>query len=156
MSSQRAAVIHAVEHRPAHLGFEDRADAVIELEGVSKSFGSVDALDGIDLVVPRGTVQGLLGPNGAGKTTLVRILATLLAPDAGRVWVAGFDVEQDPHEVRAAIGLAGQYAAVDESLSGRENLVMIGRLYQLGHREARARASEVSSASTWWTPPTGR
>jgi ABC-2 type transport system ATP-binding protein len=92
--------------------------------------------------VPAGTVQGLLGPNGAGKTTLVRILATLLAPDTGRAEVSGVDVQKDPNTVRSLIGLAGQYAAVDETLTGRENLVMVGRLYRLGAKLAKVRAAE--------------
>ena len=105
---------------------------MIEVEGISKSFGETRALAGVDMSVPAGTVQGLLGPNGAGKTTLVRILATLLAPDTGRARVSGVDVQQDPNTVRSLIGLAGQYAAVDETLTGRENLVMVGRLKRLG------------------------
>ncbi len=116
---------------------------MIEVEAVCKSFGLVRALENVDLVVHPATVQGLLGPNGAGKTTLVRILATLLAPESGRARVAGVDVERDPHTVRTLIGLAGQYAAVDESLTGRENLVMVGRLYRLSRRQATARADEA-------------
>jgi len=115
---------------------------MIEVEGVSKSFGETAALVAVDMFVPEGTVQGLLGPNGAGKTTLVRILATLLAPDAGRARISGVDVSQDPNGVRSLIGLAGQYAAVDETLTGRENLVMVGRLYRLGTVLAKARAEE--------------
>jgi daunorubicin resistance ABC transporter ATP-binding subunit len=116
---------------------------MIQAEGVKKAFGSTVALKGIDLSVESGTVMAVLGRNGAGKTTFVRILATLLAPDAGRIHVAGVDVVHDPKTVRSLIGLAGQFAAVDESLSGRENLVLVGRLYGLPRREARARASEV-------------
>ena len=116
--------------------------AMIEVEGISKSFGETRALAGVDMSVPAGTVQGLLGPNGAGKTTLVRILATLLAPGTGRARISGVDVQQDPNTVRSLIGLAGQYAAVDETLTGRENLVMVGRLYRLGAKLARARAGE--------------
>jgi ABC-2 type transport system ATP-binding protein len=116
--------------------------AMIEVEGISKSFGETKALVGVDMTVPAGTVQGLLGPNGAGKTTLVRILATLLAPDAGRARINGIDVQHDPNTVRSLIGLAGQYAAVDETLTGRENLVMVGRLYRLGSQLAKARAQE--------------
>jgi ABC-2 type transport system ATP-binding protein len=116
---------------------------IIEITGVSKSFGSTHALVDVDLVVPAGTVQGLLGPNGAGKTTLVRILATLLKPDAGRVTIGGIDVVADPNTARTLIGLAGQFAAVDESLTGRENLVMIGQLYRLGTRLAKTRADET-------------
>jgi ABC-type Na+ transport system ATPase subunit NatA len=116
--------------------------AVIEVEGIGKSFGETRALAGVDMSVPAGTVQGLLGPNRAGKTTLVRILATLLAPDTGRARISGVDVQKDPNTVRSLIGLAGQYAAVDETLTGRENLVMVGRLYRLGTKLARARAGE--------------
>jgi ABC-2 type transport system ATP-binding protein len=115
---------------------------IVDVEGVSKSFGATKALDDVSMAVPTGTVQGLLGPNGAGKTTLVRILATLLAPDAGRARIGGVDVRQDPNTVRTLIGLAGQYAAVDETLTGRENLVMVGRLYRLGAQLAKARAEE--------------
>src|SRR5260370_12445321 len=116
--------------------------AMIDVEGVSKSFGETRALAGVDMSVPAGTVQGLLGPNGAGKTTLVRILATLLAPDSGRARVSGVGVQKDPNTVRSLIGLAGQYAAVDETLTGRENLVMVGRLYRLGAKLAKVRAGE--------------
>ena len=118
---------------------------IIQASGVVKSFGSTRALDGVDLAVPPGTVQGLLGPNGAGKTTLVRILASLLRPDAGTVTVGGVDVLRDPHTVRTIIGLAGQFAAVDEALTGRENLVMVGRLYRLSLSEARSRATVALS-----------
>ena len=116
---------------------------MIEVEGVGKSFGTKRALDGVSFVVPRGTVHGLLGPNGAGKTTLVRILATLLAPDSGQARVGGVDVRRHPAAIRTVIGLAGQFAAVDEALTGRENLVMVGRLYRLSAREARTRANET-------------
>jgi len=115
---------------------------MIDVEGVSKSYGETKALAGVDISVPAGVVEGLLGPNGAGKTTLVRILATLLAPDAGRVRISGVDVRTDPNTVRSLIGLAGQYAAVDERLTGRENLVMVGRLYRLGATLAKVRADE--------------
>jgi ABC-2 type transport system ATP-binding protein len=115
----------------------------ITLEGVSKRFGDVVALDGIDLVVPAGTVFGLLGPNGAGKTTAVRVLTTIIRPDRGRATVLGNDVVRDAQAVRASIGLAGQYAAVDENLTGRENLRLIGRLAHLASPEARARADEL-------------
>jgi daunorubicin resistance ABC transporter ATP-binding subunit len=112
-------------------------------EGVSQKFGDVVALDGLDLEVEPGTVFGLLGPNGAGKTTLVRILATLLRPTAGRARVLGHDVVAEPLAVRRRIGLAGQFAAVDEELTGRENVEMVGRLYRLSGAEARTRAGEV-------------
>ncbi|MFH8800526.1 ATP-binding cassette domain-containing protein [Streptomyces sp. NPDC017936] len=115
----------------------------IQAEGLKKRFGDHEVLAGVDLSVPPGTVLGLLGPNGAGKTTTVRTLATLLAPDGGRATVAGYDVVRRPREVRRRIGLAGQYAAVDGLLTGRENLVMIGRLMGLGQRGARTRAEEL-------------
>jgi ABC-2 type transport system ATP-binding protein len=116
---------------------------IIRVEGLKKSFGSTVALAGVDIEVERGTVFGLLGRNGAGKSTLVRILATLLAPDAGRASVAGADVVQRAAIVRSFIGFAGQYAAVDETLTGRENLELVGRLYGLGKKVARARAAET-------------
>ncbi|MET8201280.1 ATP-binding cassette domain-containing protein [Micromonospora taraxaci] len=112
-------------------------------EGLGKRYGPTRALDSFDLAVPAGTVYGLLGPNGAGKTTAVRILATLLRFDAGRASVAGYDVLRQPDEVRARIGLTGQYAAVDETLSGRQNLELFGRLFRLGRRAARQRADEL-------------
>ncbi|MGP3927605.1 ATP-binding cassette domain-containing protein [Streptomyces sp. 8N616] len=115
----------------------------IYAEGLVKTFGDVRALDGVDLDVPEGTVLGLLGPNGAGKTTGVRVLTTLLQPDSGRAVVAGLDVVKHPNEVRRAIGLSGQFAAVDEYLTGRENLQMVGQLYQMGARDAKARADEL-------------
>jgi ABC-2 type transport system ATP-binding protein len=116
-------------------------DAIVA-EGLIKTYGTVRALDGIDLRVPEGTVFGLLGPNGAGKTTCVRILTTLLRPDSGRVTVGGIDVLAHPQRVRRIIGLSGQNAAVDENLTGYENLEMIGRLYQLGRAKSRERAHE--------------
>ncbi len=116
------------------------SEAAIVVEGVTKRFGSVLALDAVDLEVAPGTVLGLLGPNGAGKTTMVRILTTILAPDRGRARVLGLDVERQARAVRARIGLAGQYAAVDENLTGRENLRMIGRLCHLSRDLAASRA----------------
>jgi ABC-2 type transport system ATP-binding protein len=116
---------------------------VIRAEGLVKSYGEVLALDGLDLGVPEGSVLGLLGPNGAGKTTAVRILTTLLEPDSGTATVAGIDVAEDPNEVRSRIGLSGQYAAVDEYLTGFENLYLFGKLYRLGRQKARERAREL-------------
>ncbi|MEA2419431.1 MAG: type transport system ATP-binding protein [Thermoleophilaceae bacterium] len=118
-------------------------DLAIEVRGLRKSYGDIEALRGIDLDVPAGTVLGMLGPNGAGKTTAVRILTTLLPPSGGSARVAGFDVVRDAAALRAEIGLAGQYAAVDENLTGRENLVMVGRLYHLGRKQAQERADEL-------------
>ncbi|MGW2173137.1 ATP-binding cassette domain-containing protein [Streptomyces sp. NPDC001705] len=115
----------------------------VRAEGLEKRYGGKHALDGFDLTVREGTVHGLLGPNGAGKTTAVRILSTLLRLDGGRAEVAGLDVARQPREVRARIGLTGQYAAVDEVLTGRQNLEMFGRLFHLGGRRARARAVEL-------------
>ena len=116
-------------------------------EGLVKTFGTGDkavhAVAGIDLEVPKGQVVGLLGPNGAGKTTIVRMLTTLLRPDAGRAVVAGHDVIAEPQAVRASIGLSGQFAAIDENLTGRENLWLFGRLYQLSSEQARKRADEL-------------
>src|SRR6266511_3679739 len=102
-------------------------NSAIEAEGLGKAFGKVRALDGIDMVAREGTVFGLLGPNGAGKTTAIRVLSTLLRPDSGRASVGGYDVVREPSKVRSLIGLTGQYAAVDELLSGQENLFMLGR-----------------------------
>jgi oleandomycin transport system ATP-binding protein len=117
----------------------------IEAEGLRKRFGTTQALDGVDLAAREGTVLGVLGPNGAGKTTAVRILATLLEADAGHATVGGYDVFKQPHLVRQTIGLTGQYASVDEDLSGTQNLVMIGRLLNLSAKEAKARAAELLS-----------
>jgi oleandomycin transport system ATP-binding protein len=119
--------------------------AAIEAEGLVKDFGKTKALAGVDLAVAAGTVLGLLGPNGAGKTTAVRILTTLLQPDGGRASVGGYDVVTDAHRVRQLIGLTGQYASVDDGLTGANNLVMIGRLLGFGRAEARARAAELLS-----------
>jgi ABC-2 type transport system ATP-binding protein len=115
----------------------------VVVEGLVKRFGENTALGGVDLTVSEGTVLGLLGPNGAGKTTVVRILSTLLRPDAGRAEVNGLDVVTQGDQVRATIGLTGQYAAVDEYLTGQENLEMVGRLYRLGKRESRLRAGQL-------------
>ncbi|RDI61573.1 ATP-binding cassette domain-containing protein [Nocardia pseudobrasiliensis] len=117
-------------------------DAIIA-EGLVKTYGRLVALDGLDLTVPEGTVTALLGPNGAGKTTAVRVLTTLLVPDAGRAVVAGLDVLREPQRLRTRIGASGQYAAVDEYLTGFENLEMVGRLYHLGARRSRERAREL-------------
>jgi ABC-2 type transport system ATP-binding protein len=118
-------------------------DEAIITEGLRRHFGPIKAVEGVDLAAPAGTVLGLLGPNGAGKTTIVRILTTLLDPDGGSARVAGFDVVRDAEALRSVIGLAGQYAAVDENLTGRENLDLVGRLYHLGKNEARRRADEM-------------
>lgn len=115
----------------------------IQAEGLVKRYGETRALDGVDLLVPQGRLLGVLGPNGAGKTTAVRILATLLRPDGGTASVGGFDVARQAHQVRSLIGLTGQYAGVDETLTGVENLVMLGRLLELSRADARARAAEL-------------
>jgi ABC-2 type transport system ATP-binding protein len=120
--------------------------AAVETTELRKRYGDVEALRGVDLRADEGTVLGLLGPNGAGKTTAVRILTTLLQPDGGSARVAGFDVAREPRLVRQSIGLAGQYAAVDENLSGFENLEMVGRLYHLGGAASRERARELLDA----------
>lgn len=119
------------------------ADAAVVAEGLVKTYGEVRALDGLDLIVPQGTVLGLLGPNGAGKTTAVRILTTLLKPDSGKAEVAGIDVIKNPEKVRGIIGLTGQYAAVDEYLTGRENINMVGRLYHFDAKWVKQRADEL-------------
>ncbi|MFI2029218.1 ATP-binding cassette domain-containing protein [Streptomyces buecherae] len=115
----------------------------VEVRGLVKHYGTTKALDGVDLDVKEGTVLGVLGPNGAGKTTLVRCLSTLVEPDSGSALVAGFDVRRQPRQLRRAIGLTGQYASVDEKLSGWENLYMIGRLLDLSRRAARKRADDM-------------
>ncbi len=122
---------------------ESSSAPAISVRGLVKSYGDVRALDGVDLEVAQGTVFGLLGPNGAGKTTAVRVLTTLLAPDAGTARVAGLDVVKDAAALRARIGLAGQYAAIDDNLTGIENLTMVGRLYGMKRRAAKARAHEL-------------
>jgi oleandomycin transport system ATP-binding protein len=118
-------------------------DLMIQAEGLRKRFGSTQALDGVDLAVPAGTVLGVLGPNGAGKTTAVRILATLLKADSGTALIGGYDVTTHPHQVRRTIGLTGQYASVDEDLTGTQNLLLIGQLLGLSTRDAKARAAEL-------------
>jgi daunorubicin resistance ABC transporter ATP-binding subunit len=118
-------------------------DLGVHVSGLQKSFGSFQALSGLDLDVPVGTVGGLLGPNGAGKTTAIRILATLASADGGTAWVGGHNVADDPHSVRSVIALTGQYAAVDGDLTGRQNLVMIARLCRFSRAQARARADEL-------------
>jgi ABC-2 type transport system ATP-binding protein len=118
-------------------------DQVVAVAGLVKDYGEVRALDGLDLTVGAGSVCAVLGPNGAGKTTAVRVLATLVVPDGGRARVQGHDVVREPAAVRRAIGLAGQHAAVDDDLTGRENLVVLGRMLHLGRRVARARADEL-------------
>ncbi len=128
--------------RATHIQERTHADAIV-VEGLIKRFGGLTALDGIDLRVPEGTVTALLGPNGAGKTTAVRVLTTLLVPDGGRAEVAGFDVVADSAALRTQIGASGQYAAVDEYLTGYENLEMVGRLYHLGAKRSRERAREL-------------
>jgi len=115
----------------------------VQMQGVVKRFGDTLALDEVDLAVPAGAVYGLLGPNGAGKTTSVKVLTTLIRPDAGTATIDGIDVVKNPDDVRRRIGLTGQYAAVDERLTARENLVYIGRLFHLGTAEARVRAGEL-------------
>ncbi|MFC7430032.1 MULTISPECIES: ATP-binding cassette domain-containing protein [unclassified Agrococcus] len=116
---------------------------MISIQGVTKRFGDHQALAGVDLEIPTGSVQGLLGPNGAGKTTTVRVLTTLLDPDAGDAFVAGHSVRTEGHAVRSRLGVSGQYAAVDEKLTGFENLTMVGELYGMRRREAKARAREL-------------
>jgi ABC-2 type transport system ATP-binding protein len=128
---------------PSDGGEQVSTTYAIEAVGLSKRYGETQALAGLDLTVDEGTVCGVLGPNGAGKTTAVRILSTLLLPDAGRAKVAGFDVVREAPRVRYSIGLAGQHPTVDEILTGRENLVMWARLYRLGPRDARRRADEL-------------
>lgn len=126
----------------------------IHATGLVKTFGEVRAVDGVDLDVPEGGVLGLLGPNGAGKTTTVRLLTTLLRPDAGTATVAGHDVVRDPDRVRLSIGLSGQFAAVDDRLTGRENLRMIGELYGLRSAPPGSRRTNCWTGSTWPRPPT--
>jgi len=124
----------------------DDPTPAIAVSGVHKAFGQVQALNGVDLAVRTGSLTALLGPNGAGKTTLVRIIATLSRADAGQVTVLGFDVAAQPRQVRARIGLTGQFAGLDDGLSGRDNLILIGRLAGLRHRQAVDRAAELAAA----------
>ena len=120
-----------------------KSEYAIQAKGITKSFGKLNVLKGIDLQVRRGNIVALLGPNGAGKTTMVRILTTLLEADGGKATVEGHDVQREPHKVRQVIGLTGQYAGVDEYLTGRENLRMMGRLYHLSRADSRRRAEEL-------------
>src|SRR5207249_168309 len=132
----------AAEYRRRGMASALDSAPAVHVEGVTKHFGRTRALAGVDLDVAEGAVFGLLGPNGAGKTTLVRVLATLLAPDSGRAEVFGRDVVQEAPAIRQMLGLTGQFAAVDEILTGRENLQMFGRLFDLSPDEARRRAAE--------------
>jgi len=126
--------------------FTHAADAAIDARGMVKRFGDLKAVDGIDLVVPRGMIFAILGPNGAGKTTLMRMLATLARPDAGSATVMGHDLLSAPHEVRASIAMTGQFASLDEDLTGRENLIMLARLWGFRGRTAKARADDLLAA----------
>src|SRR5215211_2624295 len=131
---------------PGSLNSRMSSAPAIEAEGLVKSFGDTRAVDGVDLTVAQGAVYGVLGPNGAGKTTTIRMLATLLAPDAGRASVLGHDVVSDADAVRSLVSLTGQLASVDEDLTGRENLVLMARLLGYGRRPAKARADELLEA----------
>jgi len=133
-------VMTRIDNKSRH---EGAGQAAVTVRGLVKHYGETKALDGVDLDVHEGTVRGVLGPNGAGKTTLVRVLSTLIAPDSGRATVAGYDVLKQPRQLRRVIGLTGQYAAVDEKLSGWENLYMIGRLLDLPRKDARRRSDEL-------------
>jgi oleandomycin transport system ATP-binding protein len=133
--------VRAMPAPPGTVGF--MTDLVIEATGLTKSFGETRALAGVDLAARRGSVHAVLGPNGAGKTTAIRILATLLRPDGGTARVNGFDIRREPEKVRDSIGLTGQFASVDEDLTGMQNLVMIGQLLDLSKRAARERAAEL-------------
>ena len=128
----------------------------ITAQGLVKRYGTVVALDGLDLDIPEATVLGLLGPNGAGKTTAIRIFTTLLKPEEGRAEVLGLDVVAQAARLRELIGVSGQYAAVDEDLTGFENLDMVGRLYHLGRERSRARLGVAGAIRAWPTPAIGR
>jgi ABC-2 type transport system ATP-binding protein len=135
-----------VPHAEALSLAEGRSPLAISARGLVKRFGDVRAVDGIDLDVPRGMIFAILGPNGAGKTTLLRMLATLAAPDAGSATVLGYDLVEAPHEVRASIAMTGQFASLDEDLTGRENLLLLARLWGFRGREAKARANALLDA----------
>ncbi|WP_101295948.1 ATP-binding cassette domain-containing protein [Halegenticoccus soli] len=143
--SQSSSILSAEEDRTLQKS-PTELDLAIETNGLKKAFGDTQAVDGVNLRIPRGTVYGLLGPNGAGKTTTIRMLATLLRPDAGIATVLGHDIVQDAAEVRATVSLTGQYASVDEDLTGRENLVLVGRLLGFSWRDAKTRADELLTA----------
>jgi ABC-2 type transport system ATP-binding protein len=143
MTPESQSAAPALNREPAPPTPDRSSPAAVSARGLVKSYGSVRALAGVDLEAAPGTVLGLLGPNGAGKTTIIRILTTLLEPDAGSARVAGLDVVRDAARLRERIGLAGQYAAVDENLTGLENLTMVGRLYGMPRRRAKARGNEL-------------
>ncbi|PSH61163.1 daunorubicin/doxorubicin resistance ABC transporter ATP-binding protein DrrA [Phyllobacterium sophorae] len=132
--------------RHSRLATKDAESAAIEARGLTKHFGNVRAVDGIDLDVPRGMIFGILGPNGAGKTTLLRMLATLLPPDAGSAKVLGYDLAASPHEVRGSIAMTGQFASLDEDLTGRENLILLARLWGFRGQAAKSRAGDLLNA----------
>ena len=142
MTDLQASLPVAVAPAAPFAGDPDRAVAVAT-RGLGRRFGAVDAVADVDLRIEAGSIVGLLGPNGSGKTTLIRMLSTLLAPTSGHAWVAGFDVRADPGKVREQIGLTGQYAAVDQFLSGRENIRMMARMLGMSRADARARAEEL-------------
>src|SRR5690606_22436350 len=141
--NHRRDVVPVVHSGPSRRQEQRAMDHAIWAEGLVKHFGQTKALNGVDLAVRTGTVLGLLGPNGAGKTTAVRVLATLLRPDAGRATVGGYDVLTDGHRVRQLIGMTGQYASVDEQLTGAENLLLIGRLLGMSRKAVKQRARDL-------------